>query len=648
LSSKKQRNAARRKPDRIKAAPEKHSPARSVWSLATLSDTPLAALAITLIVYLRCVGNAFVYDDNEMILINRSIGDSAMVWRSFVNDSWWFRNPLKLPQSAYYRPLQDVWLSLNYHLFGFAPPGWHLMIVAMHLIAVWLVFRIARELTDSRWTPIIAATLFGVLPIHAQAVVWPTAIPLPMSAVFVLAAFLCFIRSERDKRLSKILAPLFYAMALLSHESAVAFPLIVVAYVVLVEPVSVSVGSASAAIVSWRDRIVRAGIAAVPFFIELAIYLVIRFLVLGFLSRLNLTSSMTRAQEFLTIPSVLGTYALMLIEPWRAAPVHPVEIVTSAASRAFYLPLLALIGLFGAAVFALWNDRWRMLYLFCAVWMAVSIAPALNLRAFTPIALVEDRYLYMASVAWCIAIAELAVSFLSRVEPSGGLLAATTAIVTVVCAVILFHVESFWHDEYALFSTCVEQSPRSSLCHDRLGVALIDRGDVNGAEQQFQLAYDIAPDSGVNLYHLGSVHVRMHRIDEAMSELKRALLILTDAPASAYIEYAKLADSVGKSAERDEALRHAEGLPGGPKAVELAHAELMITHGDFTSAENSMRAAIARDPGDASYWTMLGVSLSRQGRNDEALQAYQQSLRLKRDPALERIVSQMRGGAAQQ
>ena len=642
MSSKKQRNAARRQPDRLETAPRKQSPARRFWSLATLSDTPLVALAITLVVYLRCVGNAFVYDDNEMILINRSINDWAMVWRSFVNDSWWFRNPNKLPQSAYYRPLQDVWLAVNYHLFGFAPAGWHLLTIAVHLIAVWLVFRIARELTDSRWTPIVSAILFGVLPVHAQAVVWPTAIPLPMSAVFVLAAFLCFIRSERDSSASKLLAPLFFAMALLSHESAVTFPLIVIAYVVLLAPDSVPNPNAGG--FSWRKRLLHAGIVATPFFIELAIYLLIRFLVLGFLSRLNPTSTMTRTQELLTIPSVLGTYALMLIEPWRAAPVHPVEIVTAVTSRGFYLPLVAAIALAGAAALALWNDRHRFVYLFCAVWLAITIAPVLNLRAFTPIALVEDRYLYLSSVAWCIALAELAVSFLTRIEPSGRLLAATTATVTVICAVLLFHVESFWHDEYALFSTCVERSPRSSLCHDRLGVALIDRGDVNGAEQQFQLSYEIAPDNGVNLYHLGSVHVRMGRVDEALGELKRALAMLDDAPAGAYVEYAKLADSVGKTADRDEALRHAEQLPDGAKAVALARAELMISRNDFAGAESAMRAAIAKDPGTADYWTMLGVSLSRQGRNDEALEAYQRSLQLKPDLRLQRIVSQLRGG----
>ncbi len=127
-----------------------------------------------------------------------------------------------------------------------------------------------------------------------------------------------------------------------------------------------------------------------------------------------------------------------------------------------------------------------------------------------------------------------------------------------------------------------------------------------------------------------------------MGELKRALAMLPDAPASAYIEYAKLADSVGKTAERDDALAHAEQLPGGANAVALARAELMIHRNDFAGAESlDARTRSRRDPGGASYWTMLGVTLSHQGRNEEALEAYQQSLRLKPDPALQRMVSQM-------
>ena len=628
MSSKKQRRAARRTD-----VPRVSTPERArFFSLATLADSPLAALVITAMVYLRCLQNGLVYDDHEMIILNRYIGDWAMVWRSFVNDSWWFRNPLSLPQSAYYRPLQDVWLTVNYHLFGFAPVGWHLAIVSVHLVAVYLVFRIARELSPLRWTPTIAATVFGVMPIHAQAVIWPTAIPLPMSAAFELAAFLFFIRSERDQT-SRIIAPVFFAMALLSHESAVVFPLIIAAYVLLI---------ASPSTMTLRDRLVRAGLRAAPFFIAVAIYLIIRREVLGFITRLNVTNPMTAAQGWLTLPSALGTYAMLLIMPWRAGPVHPIDIVASASSTEFYLPTLALAGLIGSAAVALWNDARRATWLFWAIWMALAVAPVLDLRAFSPLALVEDRYLYMASVAWCIAIADLAIGFVASVKASGWLLTAASAVVIAGFAASLFHVQSFWHDEIALFGTCVEMAPGSTLCHDRLGLALKARGDKEDAEREFLIAQDLEPNDGANLYNLGLVHAEMGRGEEALGELKRALAMLPDAPAVAYIDLAKLADSIGKDDEREDALHHAERLPDGVMQVLIARGQIAMTHQDYANAENLARDATARDPRNADGWELLGAALIKENRMSDALAAYEEALKLRPNASLERSVRALR------
>ncbi|HXN86569.1 MAG TPA: tetratricopeptide repeat protein [Candidatus Binataceae bacterium] len=647
MSAKKHRRSPPRKPPIHEAARTRLWKPPRAWSGAKLFDSPIAALAITLIVYLRCVGNAFVYDDNEMIVLNRFIGDPALTWKSFVNDSWWFRNPLKLPQSAYYRPLQDVWLAANFHLFGFAPAGWHLAIVAVHLIAVWLVFEIARELTDTRWTPIIAATIFGVLPMHAQAVVWPTAIPLPMSAMFELAALLVFIRRERgagtraiQRWAWSIAAPLFYALALLSHESAVVFPIILAAYGLVLAP-------APERSTAMRDRFVRAALPTIPFLIELAVYLAIRFSVLGFITRLNVTNHMSRAEEWLTIPNVIGTYVVLLIAPWRAGPVHPIEMVSSIASRDFYLPALAMLGLIGSATVALWNDRRRMLYLFCAIWIFATIVPMLNLRAFSPLALVEDRYLYMPSAAWCIAIAELIISFVASIGASEASLAIVAGTIAAVYAGVLFHVESFWHDEIALFSTCTEMAPRSNLCHDRLGLALKRNGDLKGAEREFLIANEIAPDEGANLYNLGLTHAQLGRTADAVAEIKRSLARLPDAPPGAYVELAKIADAGGDTHERDAAMGQAAKLPGGLEAVEIGDAELMIAHQDFAGAERAMRAGLARDPNDADEWALLGTSLVRQGRAREALEAYRTSLSLKPDPDLRRAVATMTGGTEQ-
>ena len=195
-------------------------------------------LLVTMLAYLRCLGNGFVFDDHEMIVINRYIGQWSFLWQSIANDSWWFRDPIHLPQSSYYRPLQDIWLGIHYQLFGLTPGGWHATMVALHLLAVWLVFENRRRLTGDWRSAVLAALFFGLIPVHAEAVVWPTAIPLPFSATLELGAFYLFITrgGARARWRNWLFALLLYAGSLFAHESAVVFPGIVATYVFFMEP----------------------------------------------------------------------------------------------------------------------------------------------------------------------------------------------------------------------------------------------------------------------------------------------------------------------------------------------------------------------------------------------------------------------------
>ncbi len=616
--------------------------------ISFLFDTPALALVLTAAVYLRCVGNAFVYDDRDMILLNRFIGDWAMVWKSFISDSWWFLSPNHLPRGAYYRPLQDVWLWLNYHLFGFAPPGWHLAMIAIHLAAVWLVFEIARDLSSHRWTPALAAALFGLMPVHAQAVVWPTAIPLSMSAAFELAAFLCFIRRGRSRGRT-MWALAFYALALLSHESAVAFPLILVAYLLILAPDRNAEPAAGARKLS-RERTIDAALATWPFFAALAGYLVLRLCVLGFISRHHASNPMTFAQVLMTLPSAIAMYLRLLVEPWSAGPDHPLEIVSSMLSRDFYLPAALVAAVALAAVLALGKAPHRRLYVFCAAWMVLGLAPVLNLREFPPLNMVQDRYLYLSSAAWCLMLADIAVALFERAQFGVTALAAGGAIVAAVYAGFLFHIESFWHDDFALFSTCVAMSPNSSLCHDHLALALTQRGDLKNAEHEFLIAEEIAPDDGENLYNLGLVHAQMGRTAEALGDLRRALVVMPQsvrAPGM-FVDLAKDADQMGAADLRDSALEAAARLPEGPAAVAIARAEMALRHGDFATAETLMRSASARNPDDAETWALLAVALDRQGKTPQAIEACRKALALKPDQNLTRALEKMllRLGAA--
>jgi len=156
-------------------------------------------------VYLRCLSNTWVYDDIPEIVKNPYIGRWSFIWNSFRYDSWWFRAPQHLPQSVYYRPLQNTWFAINYCVFGLNSVGWHLSQVVLHAIAIVLVFRIAQLISRSPATALLTAALFGLLPVHVEPIVWTSSIPEPLAATFMFGSFLIYLSRPR---INSAVAPL--------------------------------------------------------------------------------------------------------------------------------------------------------------------------------------------------------------------------------------------------------------------------------------------------------------------------------------------------------------------------------------------------------------------------------------------------------
>ncbi len=548
-------------------------------------------MLLTALLYLRCLGNGFVFDDHEMIVINGYIGQWSFLWRSLVNDSWWFRDPLHLPQSSYYRPLQDIWLGLHYQLFGLAPAGWHATMVALHLIAVWLVFKIAERLTGDLRAALLAALLFGLLPVHAEAIVWPTAIPLSLSGTFELAAFYLFIKRDGNERRNLILALLLYAGALFTHESAVVFPAIVALYVFLIDaPKAVSAIGAQ-----LRQTLIRTA----PLAAETLVYLVIRYCVLGFISRPNPVNHATLAQVLLTIPPALAIYLSLLLMPRTAGPSHRLIILTSTASPEFWLPAGSLLIAAGAFVLLARSDRRGRLYLFCAAWTAIALAPMLNLGGLFQQGLIQDRYLYLASAGWCLIVADLIIRFADRSARARRAAYVVAGAIIVICGAALWQVQSYWHDEVALFTRCIDEFPESAIWHNRLGMALEARGDLTGADRALSASLKLDPDDGATLYDLGLVHAKLGRVNDAAREVAEGLKRLPYAPPDAYLVLAQLYEASGDHAASEAALKYAESLPGGIEAVGLARARMKAAQGDDAAARRSCGRRIRTiDAGD--------------------------------------------------
>ena len=113
---------------------------------------------------------------------------------------------------------------------------------------------------------------------------------------------------------------------------------------------------------------------------------------------------------------------------------------------------------------------------------------------------------------------------------------------------------------------------------------------------------------------------------EGAAEVERGLLLMSHAPAQAYIMLAEIYDLLGDEAHHEEVLNEMEAMPGGEKAAGMARASAMIRHGDVAGAERVLRALIDRYPTFPGLWEMLAGAQASANQNQEALLSFRRAL----------------------
>src|ERR1039457_3742563 len=149
---------------------------------------------VAALVYVATLSFGFVYDDVPQILKNPAIHNWQSLPQYFNSHVW----AAIYPNSSgnYYRPLFLLWLRVNYALFGTKALGWHLSSVACHVVAAFLVFRLAEKLSGNRRTALIAALIFSVHPAHIENVAWISGVSDPLMTCFLLGSLLAFFSSR--------------------------------------------------------------------------------------------------------------------------------------------------------------------------------------------------------------------------------------------------------------------------------------------------------------------------------------------------------------------------------------------------------------------------------------------------------------------
>ncbi|MBW2401407.1 MAG: hypothetical protein JRG80_19495 [Deltaproteobacteria bacterium] len=436
-------------------------------------------------VFSSSISNGFVWDDEAQILNNPWIKDVKHLGKTFSSDVFGYYQSVAV--SNYYRPVAHVFYTATWLNFGSSARAFHLVNLLLHMSVTLLVFivssrwltrssavgygedrqekRSANSETATLIAAFAAALLFGVHPVHAEAVIWISGIMEPAFTLFGLLSFYFFLDLERKGRtLSLYVSAFFFLLALFSKETAVVFlPLF------LIYDLSSRANGDSVARVSYMKY--------VPYLGALAVYFSMRTYALGSFVPVDMHPELSTYECVINVFPLFVQHLSKLVWPIDLNVFHVFHPVRSILEPRTLLGLLVsacyLAGLY-------WSWRRDRLVFFALVLILVPLLPLFYIRAIAPL-LFAEQHLYLPSLGLSLLIARIvlwAASQDTKIRYGVGLVFCLTVS---FISVVTIQRNPVWKDNLSLWSDAVEKSPESAFVHESLAGAFLSGGRLDEA-----------------------------------------------------------------------------------------------------------------------------------------------------------------------
>ena len=455
----------------------------------------LALVATVVLTYANIFDNAFLFDDEFLVLKNTYLDSFAAIGRIFASSSTAGAGF----SDSFYRPAQGVAYLLINQAFGREPWAFHALNVALHALNAVMVWRLGRRLGLKPAAALIGALLWAVHPLHVEAITYVSATADPLHAGFALLALNLLL--PRQTRGTVAAATVAGAAALLSKESAIVVPALVMVILFMT----------SARRWSWRAYVV-----SLPFWAVAAGYFLMRRSVLGAAQSLIMFKHadvyadhpLTRAWTALaTIPAYLELIA------WPHDLHMDREFATHATPWSPAVGAGAVILLGGIAVMIAAARRRTPPLIFAAgliAWVLVAHAPHSGvLLAVNSVFLEHWMYLTAIPVFWTVG---LAVSRVRGPALRGGVAAA----LVIAYAQKTRRQNLVWATPVRFFSHTLAYSPTSARIRHNLANALMDAGRVDEGLDQLELM--IRANTPYPATYHTAAHVYLTRHEYARAE----------------------------------------------------------------------------------------------------------------------------------
>ena len=457
-------------------------------------------VALTLLAYLPALRAGFVWDDDLHVTQNEVL----RTWPGLV-DIW-----LRPGAILQYYPLTHTSWWIQYHLWGLAPLGYHLVNVLLHgasATVLWLVLR--RLCVPGAW---MAAAVFALHPVHVESVAWVTELKNVQSGFFYLLALLGFLRWALADEAAPGNGRRVYAASFLCFVCAV-----------LSKSITCTLPAAVALVLWWKrgrlapDRI----LALVPLaIVSVAAGAQTAWWERRYVGAVGPEWVLSLPERCLVAGRALWFYAAKLAWPTRLAFIYPRWTLDPHAWWQWLLPLGAVVVLVALAAL---RRRLGAAPLVAALYFVVTLGPALGFVDVYPFrySFVADHFQYLASIGLIALLVGAGTRATERMLPAARW--PLGAVVLALLAVLVWRQAGIYETPETLWRATLAKNPSAWMAHNNLGLALQGAGRLEEAAAHYRDAIRLRPAYPEALYNLGNVLAAQGRPAEAEAQYERAL-----------------------------------------------------------------------------------------------------------------------------
>jgi hypothetical protein len=330
-------------------------------------------------------------------------------------------------------------------------------------------------------------------------------------------------------------AILCYIAALLSKESAIILPFLVLAWVLV-----------------FRERRNRAALPTlVALFCCMAIYAVLRMTYLKF--GVSAVDPPFLGRRLLLGCHAFATYLRLLLVP---VGLHMERTIETVSFPAVVFTIACLI----AACIFIWK-KWREApaLVFALLWFIIAWLPVSGIYPLN--AAIAEHWLYLPSIgflAFVVGSVDKAVTGERRLLPprvARAVAIGSLAVILLCFTALTYRRNTDWRDNLTLFTSTLQHAPNSSRVHYNLAVVYEERGENEKALKEFRETLRLDPGNAYVRLDLAAIHAQRGELDEAARYYSEAIPLMSPTDPEIIAAYMNLASVYGQSGKREEATK---------------------------------------------------------------------------------------------